>query len=138
MKLWTLTTENPEGQVTTGIVRSETELSELFVAALSGWVADEELDATLLPDEWETLARNTGFLTVEIMTHDLSDPDEHLRLWFTPDAIRDHFEGDEPDPTGGLSDNDLRKVGEAALTNDLLYRAFHDSLVYGLEALKEA
>jgi len=58
--------------------------------------------------------------------------DVSLRLSFAPDAIREHFEADEPDPTAGMTDEQLRAVGEAALTSDLLYREFHDALVWAL------
>jgi len=50
--------------------------------------------------------------------------DEDLRLSFSPFAIREHFEGDD-DPTDGMSDEELREVGWAALTADSLYEVFH-------------
>lgn len=51
-------------------------------------------------------------------------------LTFEPDAIRDHFEADEDDdPTKGLTDEQLDKIGQAALTDDRLYQAFHAALV---------
>jgi hypothetical protein len=56
-----------------------------------------------------------------------------LRLYFTPNAIREHFECDEPDPTAGLTDDQLREVGWLALTDDSLYRTFHECLVWALE-----
>jgi hypothetical protein len=52
-----------------------------------------------------------------------------LRLSFTPDAIREHFEGDEPDPTEGMTDEELADVGRSALCDDILYREFHQALV---------
>jgi hypothetical protein len=57
-----------------------------------------------------------------------------LRLSFTPDAIRDHFEGDEPDPTEGMTDEQLTEVGRTALADHGVYRAFHDALVLRLAA----
>lgn len=56
-----------------------------------------------------------------------------LRLSFTPDAIREHFEGDEPDPTEGMTDEQLAEVGRTALTDDMLYDAFHGALVWALD-----
>lgn len=64
--------------------------------------------------------------------------DRNLALWFTPDAIKDHFEGDDDVETflEGLSDIELREVGLDALTNDLLYSAFHDILVTAINDAK--
>lgn len=56
-----------------------------------------------------------------------------LRLSFTPAAIREHFEGDDEDPTASLTDEQLAEVGRTALTDDGLYRAFHEALVWALE-----
>lgn len=54
-----------------------------------------------------------------------------LALYFTPDAIRDHF---EYDPRVTLaSDERLRRVGLDALQADYIYEAFHDALVAALE-----
>jgi hypothetical protein len=58
---------------------------------------------------------------------------EDLRLSFTPDAIREHFENEDPDPTAGKTDEELREVGYTALTDDGLYRAFHEALVWALD-----
>lgn len=91
MKVWTLTTESPNGDVTTGVVTSVTDLSELFTATLAGWVEDERLDASLLPDEWEALARETGFLTVEIVEHDIAmTPRVEILHVRDPDGPCDH------------------------------------------------
>lgn len=57
-----------------------------------------------------------------------------LVLSFEPDAIRDHFEADEDDPTEGLTDDQLLDVAQAALSSDRLYETFHEVLV---ETLKE-
>lgn len=58
--------------------------------------------------------------------------DETLALWFTPQAIREHYEGDADDPTRGLTDDQLVEVGKQALGDDGLYRAFHSSLEWAL------
>lgn len=53
---------------------------------------------------------------------------ELLALYFTPDAIRQHFEDDESAVASAVahaSDEQLAEVGEAALTADTLYREFH-------------
>lgn len=59
---------------------------------------------------------------------------DHLCLWFTPEAIREHFAGLEPDRTQGLTDEQLIEVGQYALDHDALYETFHDVL---LDAFRE-
>ena len=54
-------------------------------------------------------------------------------LSFEPDAIRDHFEADDDDPTEGASDADLLAVGQAALQDE----AFHAALVDALETVSD-
>ena len=54
-----------------------------------------------------------------------------LRLSFTPDAIREHFEGGDYASVDKMSDEELAQVGATALTDDGLYRAFHEALVWG-------
>lgn len=59
--------------------------------------------------------------------------DQTLRLSFEPQAIREHFEGDEgplADLVAIARDEDLRRIGESAITYDSLYRVFHEALVY--------
>lgn len=58
--------------------------------------------------------------------------EERLALWFTPQAIRDHFDGDEGtvvDWVHGASDDELRALGEECLGADTLYSEFHRLLV---------
>ncbi|NUS02064.1 MAG: hypothetical protein HOV97_05815 [Nonomuraea sp.] len=54
-----------------------------------------------------------------------------LRLSFTPEAIREHFEADDLN-LDEVDDETLMAVGAAALQDDLLYRAFHDALTWAL------
>lgn len=61
--------------------------------------------------------------------------DANLCVSFEPRAIRDHFEVGDPDPTEGLTDDDLRKIGEYAIQADSLWNLFHELLV---EAIEEA
>jgi hypothetical protein len=76
MKVWTLTTENPNGDVTTAIATTEEQLLEAFGAALDGWVEDEVVDSLDDPAEAERIAREKAFfLTVEVAEHDLPIPD---------------------------------------------------------------
>lgn len=69
-----------------------------------------------------------------------NDDDSYLALWFTPQAIKDHFDGDEgiSDFVDSLDDKTLRAIGEDALTQDTLYREFHRLLLDGvLDAANE-
>jgi len=59
-----------------------------------------------------------------------------LALWLTPQAIRDHFDGGDSDVAEWVaqaSDTDLEEVGEECLSGDVLYNAFHDSLMLSVE-----
>lgn len=58
----------------------------------------------------------------------------HWILSFEPDAIRDHFEADEDDPTVSMTDEQLLTVGSDALQDDRLYNVFHELLREGLGA----
>lgn len=54
-----------------------------------------------------------------------------LALWFTPQCIRDHYDGDEgpeADWVSTATDEELAGVGSDALGYDPLYREFHSSL----------
>lgn len=56
-----------------------------------------------------------------------------LRLSFSPDAIREHFDDDpEGALVASLDDATLAAIGEAALSDDALYEAFHQSLTAAL------
>ena len=57
-----------------------------------------------------------------------------LRVSFEPQAIREHFEGCDPDPTKEMSDEHLAQIGEYALQADSLWVVFHEVL---LEAMAE-
>jgi hypothetical protein len=84
--------------------------------------ADEFAAVLGIVQEWR---KNTETPTDDVIPYD-------LRLSFTPDAIREHFEGDEPDPTEGMTDEQLTEVGRTALVDEGLYRAFHESLTWAL------
>lgn len=60
--------------------------------------------------------------------------DDTLVIYFTPDAIRDHF-ADDPamrEKVQSLSDDVLRKVGAEAQGFDCIWEAFHQALVAAL------
>lgn len=92
------------------------------------WVdtSDDDIIQTLIDKEG---------LVIYITEHEVPEAIPwDLRLSFTPDAIREHFEGDDPDPTEGLTDEQLADVGRHALTDEGLYDAFHESLTWALDS----
>ena len=64
--------------------------------------------------------------------------DPNQALWFDPQSIRDHFDGDD-DRIAALvhqaTDAQLASVAEWCLNNDILYSAFHHVLIDGVEAV---
>ena len=66
-------------------------------------------------------------------TASIQPMDTTLVLSFEPVAIRQHFEGDDPDPTEGLTDEQLRAIGYYAIGSDTLYEEFHRLLVEAIE-----
>lgn len=58
-----------------------------------------------------------------------------LRLSFTPDAIREHFDVGDTYATivEGMTDEELAEVGEFALGSPVLYKIFHELLVAGVD-----
>jgi hypothetical protein len=55
--------------------------------------------------------------------------DEDLALWFTPQALRDHFDGDDSEVAEAVlnaDDDTLREQGQDALSSDILYSVFHE------------
>ena len=61
----------------------------------------------------------------------MQEMDVTLCVSFEPDAIRAHFEGDDPDPTQGMTDEQLRAIGHYAISADSLWSLFHELLVEG-------
>lgn len=59
-----------------------------------------------------------------------------LAVWYGPQEIRDHFEGDDCDPTEGMCDHTLEVVGEYALCDDRTWETFHRVLVDAIDAVK--
>lgn len=70
-----------------------------------------------------------------------SIPDEFLAVWFTPDAIRDHFDGAEDDDDPRLiwamsaSDEDLREVGNGCVSDDAMWSLFHVLIEENIDAV---
>jgi hypothetical protein len=55
-----------------------------------------------------------------------------LALWFTPAAIREHFDGGDPGDYPGIeaaTDEELEEVGAWCLSQDTLYRLYHSLLI---------
>lgn len=64
------------------------------------------------------------------MTTEKPIPDSQ-RLSFTANAVREHFEGDEGSVAEAIrivEDSKLTEIGEYALLDDRIYRAFHEAL----------
>lgn len=130
--VWTLTTD--DDSVTTTVHTSSDDAYD----TLRKNYASELPEGTSADDLVEYLTEGEGQqgLAFWVEEHEIEVPEaipSDLRLSFTPDAIREHFEGDEPDPTEGLTDEQLAEVGRMALTDDGLYRAFHDALTWAIK-----
>lgn len=77
---------------------------------------------------------------VGLTEHDPSqDTEKRLEpcVSFSPQAIREHFEGRKPDPTAGMTDDELRAMGEYAISSDALWELFHELLVEALPVAKD-
>lgn len=74
----------------------------------------------------EELSRRQGGTALHVA-------DTTLCVSFEPEAIRSHFEADDPDPTAGLDDAALREAGEFAVSSDALWSLFHQLLTDALE-----
>lgn len=61
----------------------------------------------------------------------------NLRVSFEPHAIREHYEGLDPDPTKDLTDEQLEKIGEYAMLSDQLWVLFHELLVEAFEDVEK-
>jgi hypothetical protein len=44
--------------------------------------------------------------------------------WFTPDAIRDYYDGSEDNPTLKLSDEELTAIGQVALQDEYFWDVY--------------
>lgn len=63
-------------------------------------------------------------------------PPEGLAIWFTPGAIRQHFEDDGSymaQFVARATDEDLTRVGQWCLGSDVLYKEFHKLLCAGVK-----
>lgn len=59
-------------------------------------------------------------------------------LWFTPEAIREHFDGDDSpraDAVRDMSDGDLAKVGARAMWSEFMWRAFGEAVGFEVDEL---
>lgn len=57
--------------------------------------------------------------------------ERYSRLSFSAEAVHDHFEGE--DQIDGLTDDELRQIGEAAMLDDATYATFHRTLQSALD-----
>lgn len=65
------------------------------------------------------------------MVEDDRREDENIALWFTPQAIKDHFDTEEgiSDFLDTLTDKEIREeISWACINSDSLYKIFHELL----------
>jgi len=146
MSEYVLLTDNDNGAA---LIQCDT-MRDAEVVGRAAIFADGGVSAWLLPKRAITGSENVrSGLREGWTTHDLHEATESyrdvsvvspedvipydLRLSFTPAAIREHFDGDDHDPVGHLTDEQLTEIGKVALTDEGLYRAFHEALVWALE-----
>lgn len=70
-----------------------------------------------------TLTLNTG----------VDEDNPQFALWFTPAAIRNHFDSDDDEigkAVEAADDETLSAVGDMAINGDSIYQEFHETLVY--------
>lgn len=83
--------------------------------------------------------RVDGILTsIEKKTTPSVENDTSLALWFTPVAIREHFDGASDDDeiaqwVNNASDEQLVSMGHNCLSSDILYATFHEVMVLDVE-----
>ena len=66
-------------------------------------------------------------VSADTVTNGWATDDRRLALWFDPQAVRESFEGDDEDPTAGISDEQLRAAAhEVIAKSDHLWQTFHD------------
>ena len=55
-----------------------------------------------------------------------------MQIFFTPDAVKEHFDFVDPDPLEGLTDDEISKVGNLALESfsqdDIIWNLFDEHL----------
>lgn len=90
-------------------------------------------------DSKESFER-AGCDTPESLEPPTHNDDPALALWFTPAAIRSHFDGDDDETAewvANASDEELREIGEACLSADSLYGLFHMLLINAIDNARE-
>jgi hypothetical protein len=60
-----------------------------------------------------------------------------LRVSYSPDAIREHFQGCIPDPTLDMSDGELTRVAEYSLEDDRTWETFNEVLHDAVTQVRE-
>lgn len=96
-------------------------------------IAANVLDSHAIKPDWRRSGEQIAALIVEAINADRIERSRYV-LSFEPDAIREHFEVDEDDPTEDMTDEELLAIGENALQDDELYRVFHELLKEGVGA----
>lgn len=128
--------------------KAATEAVAAWEAALEGDSGDAEIEAgvrmaDLLREMIEATTQATTQATNAITAHveeTVVVDGLALRLSFHPDAVREHFGGDEDYEAviEAMSDEEVASLAERALTSDALYRTFHEVLVGALNESRNA
>lgn len=107
--------------------------------AAAGWVHEDlSMDVQLLVDDRMLVVgqgdAKTAFDTggevgsdeyIALAPLERHERNEQLALWFTPQAIREHFDGDDAVDLEGVSNDALAAAAQDELGGDVLYRDFH-------------
>lgn len=67
----------------------------------------------------------------------MTEVDTNLCVSFEPQAFRDHFEGDDPDPTEEFTNEQLHAMGQWAIASDRLWELFHELLVDAIDCYEK-
>jgi hypothetical protein len=85
-----------------------------------------------IPDDPDTLIDGIENGSIDPLLGSRPVPHPDFVLSFEPDAIREHYEGLNPDEVpaaplvAGMDDAELLEVADRAMTDDRLYITFHD------------
>ena len=95
------------------------------------------------PDECEVIAYNEVDENGDPKPHhrmslSADDLNPTLRISYTPEAIREHYEDDDENALAGLDDDDLRAIGQVASDGDSTWHAYAEGLDQSLVVYRES
>lgn len=96
IRVWTLTTEDADGNVITSVVSTQEQLADVYSSALDAWVDDDYDWPKLIDlDDWERALREAGFVVVDAVEHIVQIDTEELE--YLAQEARDATYGDSND-----------------------------------------